>query len=226
MLCIGQLRIRLGTARRSVKGQALITSSLPQLDRKRGKYMLKEPALATALLKAAGLAKSSKDAQDVKKWRAVTSATAGNFAKTVEEVTLPPVLSRERHRRTARARALSPVLSLLCAATRQHIFRYRCAYLDLPAGATHEDDEAYAKRFHLKVGALNALLDELVVAGRFGRAAKASAQGGGGAAATKADVLGRIMRQTTPKQMRWIVQIILGKLKARCESSALSSTSV
>ncbi len=186
--------------------------------------MLQEKALTTALLKAAGLAESSKDAQAVRTWRDVTYKTAGNFAKTVEEVTLPPALSRGRQRRTARARALSPVLSPPCAATRQRIFRHRCEYPDLPASASREDAEAYLGRFTLKVGALNALLDELVVADRSGRFAKASPQGGGAAAATKADVLGRIMRQTTPKQMRWIVQIILGKLKARCES--LSNTSV
>ena len=124
------------------------------------------------------------------------------------------------------SRALSPVLSPPCAATRQHIFRNRCGYLDLPVSASHEDAEVYKDRFNLKVGALNALLDELVVAGGsgYGRAAKASAQGSGTAAATKADVLGRMMRSTTPKQMRWIVQIILGNLKARCKSTSLFNT--
>ena len=193
--------------------------------------MLQEKALTTALLKAAGLAESSKDAQAVGTWRDVTSKTAGNFAKTVEEVTLPPALSRGRQRRTARARALSPVLSPPCAATRQHIFRHRCEFPDLPASASREDAEAYLGRFTLKVGALNALLDELVVAGGsgYGRAAKAAAQGdsgAGAAAATKADVLSRMMRQTTPKQMRWVVQIILGNLKARREATSLFNPSI
>ena len=120
------------------------------------------------------------------------------------------------------------MLSPPCAATRQHIFRHRCEFPDLPASASREDAEAYLGRFTLKVGALNALLDELVVAGGsgYGRAAKAAAQGGGGAAATKADVLSRMMRQTTPKQMRWVVQIILGNLKARREATSFFNTSI
>ncbi len=98
---IGQLRIRLGTARRLVEGRALTTCLLPQLDRKRGNYGLQEKALSTVLVKAAGLEVSSKDAQAVIKWRAVTSATAGNFAKTVEEVT--PASCAERQASSAQS---------------------------------------------------------------------------------------------------------------------------
>ncbi len=154
------------------------------------------------------------------RWELCQDRGGGDPASCVEQRVSPA----QNARPCAVARAESP-----CAATRQHIFRHRCEYPDKPASASHEDAEAYTGRFHLKVGALNALLDELVVAGGsgYGRAAKASAQGGGGAAAaTKADVLSRMMRQTTPKQMRWVVQIILGNLKARCESTSLFNMSV
>ena len=70
------------------EGRALTPCSLPQLDRKRGNYGLQEKALSPALVKAAGLETSSKDAQAALNWRDVTSKTAGNFAKTMEEVTL------------------------------------------------------------------------------------------------------------------------------------------
>ena len=57
-----------------------------QLDRQRGNFQLKETALAAALVRASGLDKSHADANNALNWRQHTAKTAGNFAKTMEEV--------------------------------------------------------------------------------------------------------------------------------------------
>ena len=44
-------------------------------------------------------------------------------------------------------------------------------------------------------------------------------KGGQAVAGRKAAVLAELMQLTTPRQMRWIVQIILGNLKARLQES-------
>ncbi|KAK9834174.1 hypothetical protein WJX81_005346 [Elliptochloris bilobata] len=161
---------------------------LPSLDRQRGNFQLKESALAQALVKACGLDKTEhKDAQRALNWRDSKSVTAGNFAKTMED----------------------------CLFT-------RCKYHDKPKRPMDEAVAAeYDGRFTLTVGKLNDKLDELVVAGG-GRGAAAHAEkvaerrgekGGQAAKAAKAAVLRELMDLTTPRQMRWIVQIILGNLK-------------
>ena len=59
---------------------------IAQLDRQRGNFQLKETALAAALVRASGLDKSHADANNALNWRQHTAKTAGNFAKTMEEV--------------------------------------------------------------------------------------------------------------------------------------------
>lgn len=62
---------------------------LPNLDRERGSYGLKESVLATSLIDALGMAKDSHDALRLVNWRkggAKTGANAGNFALVATEV--------------------------------------------------------------------------------------------------------------------------------------------
>ena len=106
----------------------------------------------------------------------------------------------------------------------QCLFRNRCGQMDLPPGTAAEDVAKFDGRYTLTVGALNAKLDELVLAGG-GRGAAAHAaeqaaerraeKGSQATMGRKAAVLAELMQLTTPRQMRWIVQIILGSLKAR-----------
>eukprot|EP01018_Ginkgo_biloba_P026727 Gb_32667 [translate_table: standard] len=61
---------------------------LPELDRERGTYKLKEAQLAKCLTEALGLSKDSEDAQRLMNWRkggAKTGANAGNFAMVATE---------------------------------------------------------------------------------------------------------------------------------------------
>lgn len=85
--------------------------------------------------------------------------------------------------------------------------------MDKPRGTA--DAEKFKGRFTLTVGKLNELLDELVVAGG-GRGAPMQQREAeaGAVVGKKATVLRSVMQATTPKQMRWIVLIILGNLKA------------
>jgi hypothetical protein len=72
---------------------------LPNLDRERGSYGLKESVLATSLIDALGLSKDSHDAVRLINWRkggSKTGANAGNFALVAAEVIfyyLHPLLS-------------------------------------------------------------------------------------------------------------------------------------
>ena len=86
--------------------------------------------------------------------------------------------------------------------------------MDKPKG-TKDTEGRFKGRFTLTVGDLNAKLDELVAAGG-GRGIAVRQQGGDNAAAAgkRAAVLRSLMQATTPTQMRWIVQIIIGNLKA------------
>ncbi len=86
--------------------------------------------------------------------------------------------------------------------------------MDKPKG-TKDTEGRFKGRFTLTVGDLNAKLDELVAAGG-GRGVAVRQQGGDNAAAAgkRAAVLRSLMQATTPTQMRWIVQIIIGNLKA------------
>lgn len=62
---------------------------LPNLDRERGSYGLKESVLATSLIDALGMARDSQDALRLINWRkggAKTGASAGNFALVASEV--------------------------------------------------------------------------------------------------------------------------------------------
>ncbi|XP_027904082.1 DNA ligase 4 isoform X2 [Vigna unguiculata] len=62
---------------------------LPNLDRERGSYGLKESVLATSLIDALGISRDSPDALRLINWRkggAATGATAGNFALVAAEV--------------------------------------------------------------------------------------------------------------------------------------------
>ncbi|KAG2398581.1 DNA ligase [Vigna angularis] len=62
---------------------------LPNLDRERGSYGLKESVLATSLIDALGISRDSPDALRLINWRkggAATGATAGNFALVATEV--------------------------------------------------------------------------------------------------------------------------------------------
>ncbi|CAJ1975847.1 unnamed protein product [Sphenostylis stenocarpa] len=62
---------------------------LPNLDRERGSYGLKESVLATSLIDALGISRDSPDALRLVNWRkggAATGATAGNFALVAAEV--------------------------------------------------------------------------------------------------------------------------------------------
>ncbi|XP_061352685.1 DNA ligase 4 [Gastrolobium bilobum] len=62
---------------------------LPNLDRERGSYGLKESVLATSLIDALGMSKDSDDALRLINWRkggAKTGASAGNFALVAAEV--------------------------------------------------------------------------------------------------------------------------------------------
>ncbi|KAK7411977.1 hypothetical protein VNO78_03422 [Psophocarpus tetragonolobus] len=62
---------------------------LPNLDRDRGSYGLKESVLATSLIDALGISRDSPDALRLVNWRkggAATGATAGNFALVASEV--------------------------------------------------------------------------------------------------------------------------------------------
>ncbi|XP_062077386.1 DNA ligase 4 [Humulus lupulus] len=62
---------------------------LPNLDRERGSYGLKESVLATSLIDALGMARDSPDALRLINWRkggAKTGASAGNFALVAVEV--------------------------------------------------------------------------------------------------------------------------------------------
>ena len=72
----------------ALPGASLRAPSLcaAQLDRQRGNFQLKETALAAALVRASGLDKSHADANNALNWRQHTAKTAGNFAKTMEEV--------------------------------------------------------------------------------------------------------------------------------------------
>ena len=98
--------------------------------------------------------------------------------------------------------------------------------MDLPPGTAADDIGKFDGRYTLTVGALNAKLDELVLVGGGRGAAPAAAEqaaerrgekGGQAVAGRKAAVLAELMQLTTPRQMRWIVQIILGNLKARLQ---------
>lgn len=106
----------------------------------------------------------------------------------------------------------------------QCLFRNRCGQMDLPPGTAEQDVAKFDGRYTLTVGSLNAKLDELVlVGGGRGAAPHAAEQaaerrvekGGQAVMGRKAAVLAELMQLTTPRQMRWIVQIILGNLKAR-----------
>ncbi|KAL2580867.1 hypothetical protein AAZV13_15G151400 [Glycine max] len=62
---------------------------LPNLDRERGSYGLKESVLATSLIDALGISRDSPDALRLLNWRkggAATGPTAGNFALVASEV--------------------------------------------------------------------------------------------------------------------------------------------
>lgn len=65
---------------------------LPNLDRERGSYGLKESVLATSLIDALGISRDSADAQRLINWRkggaAKAGAYAGNFALVAFEVRL------------------------------------------------------------------------------------------------------------------------------------------
>lgn len=222
--------------------------------------MLKEKALASALVKAAYLdPKESRDAASALNWRGdSTSKTAGNFAKTMYEVRLQAFCASPYGAHLLRCscplalctalqttswRAVAPTLRqltpglrvtwrvcfscscLLQALTRccampafvcasQTILRGRCGQMDKPKG-TKDTEGRFKGRFTLTVGDLNAKLDELVAAGG-GRGIAVRQQGADSAAAAgkRAAVLRGLMQATTPTQMRWIVQIIIGNLKA------------
>ncbi|QHO46401.1 DNA ligase [Arachis hypogaea] len=62
---------------------------LPNLDRERGSYGLKESVLAISLIDALGMSRDSEDALRLINWRkggAKTGANAGNFALVATEV--------------------------------------------------------------------------------------------------------------------------------------------
>lgn len=62
---------------------------LPNLDRERGSYGLKESVLATCLIDALGMSRDSPDALRLINWRkggAKTGANAGNFSLVAAEV--------------------------------------------------------------------------------------------------------------------------------------------
>ena len=62
---------------------------LPNLDRERGSYGLKESVLATSLVDALGMSRDSDDARRLINWRkggATAGANAGNFALVASEV--------------------------------------------------------------------------------------------------------------------------------------------
>ena len=64
---------------------------LPNLDRERGSYGLKESVLATCLIDALGMSRESEDALRLINWRkggAKTGANAGNFAMVAAEVSV------------------------------------------------------------------------------------------------------------------------------------------
>ncbi|KAI4335354.1 hypothetical protein L6164_014007 [Bauhinia variegata] len=68
---------------------AAIRLILPNLDRERGSYGLKESVLATYLIDALGMSRDSEDALRLVNWRkggAKTGANAGNFAQVAAEV--------------------------------------------------------------------------------------------------------------------------------------------
>lgn len=103
--------------------------------------------------------------------------------------------------------------------------------MDLPPGTAAADVGKFDGRYTLTVGALNAKLDELVLVGGGRGAAPAAAEqaaerrgekGGQAVAGRKAAVLAELMQLTTPRQMRWIVQIILGNPKARLQKWTVS----
>ena len=65
---------------------------LPNLDRERGSYGLKESVLATCLIDALGMSRDSQDALRLLNWRkggAQTGANAGNFSLVAAEVCCP-----------------------------------------------------------------------------------------------------------------------------------------
>ena len=59
---------------------------IPNLDRERGSYGLKESVLATSLIDALGMARDSQDALRLINWRK-GGANAGNFSLVATEVT-------------------------------------------------------------------------------------------------------------------------------------------
>lgn len=69
---------------------AAVRLILPNLDRERGSYGLKESVLATCIIDALGMSRESSDAVRLINWRkggAKTGVNAGNFSLVASEVT-------------------------------------------------------------------------------------------------------------------------------------------